>query len=295
MLPRARQSGFALLLTLVLVLIAGATLAGIARHSGTRALDARTQTEALQRRWAVTSARDTLLRRVPIVLDQAERGERIGDAAEPTRKPVAAIAIDCRLADLAFRIVAADEQAKLDVNQLVAVVGVSDAPRLLREMLADTSPRPDVRLRFSASFDSNAREVGSFGQVFADASPRMLVGGSRGNGPAELLTCWTNGQLNVRRASDEAIETLCTRALGPRLVSDLLRIRQDDPFAPIEAMRRELGAMDKKQAEQFGRLLTDESASHSLWMIAHGRQRHWYALSIGEGVDRIGRRTDFEW
>ena len=61
---RTRQSGFALLIVLVLVIIAGAVMAGFARRSLVSAVEAQGSADALQRKWAVTSLETSLLPRV---------------------------------------------------------------------------------------------------------------------------------------------------------------------------------------------------------------------------------------
>ena len=60
--PRG-QPGFVLLMSLVLILLAGVALAHVAHRSIRGALESQSAAEELRRRWAVTSCRATFLPR----------------------------------------------------------------------------------------------------------------------------------------------------------------------------------------------------------------------------------------
>ena len=74
MKSRAAPSGFALLLTLLLVVIVGIALAGLARWSMLGAVESRDAAEEVQRRWAIVSCQATFLPLVPELLEVAEEG-----------------------------------------------------------------------------------------------------------------------------------------------------------------------------------------------------------------------------
>ncbi|NJL32450.1 MAG: hypothetical protein HC898_13000, partial [Phycisphaerales bacterium] len=74
--PRQNRRGFVLLMALVLVLIAGVALAGIAAQSMFSALNSQSEVEELQRRWAILSLRKTLAGRVADTLAKAEGADQ---------------------------------------------------------------------------------------------------------------------------------------------------------------------------------------------------------------------------
>ena len=288
-----RHRGFALLMALVLVVLAGAVLAGVARRSGVRALQAREATEQLQRRWAMTTAQSTLLPRVPLVLEATERGDvELDPEGEPVgyaNAPVPALTVDCRLAGLQYRFILTDEQAKVNVNTLVGMYGLGDTRTMLqramtqRRQSSQQSPLT-VRLRRNNTAEDvvGRRAFESFGQVIEQTDIARLIGDDA-DGPASLLTFWTNGQLNIRRASPEALKMLGRRSLGPQLVSELIELRDEAPYTPLKQLKGRLSRFDREQEEQIDRLLTDESSCHGLWMIANGSLRSWTAFAVGIG------------
>ena len=120
------KRGFALLLTLLLVVLVAASLAGIARFSMLKAVEAQDATEALQRRWAILSAQCTLAPRVPLLLEAAQastQGKPSNNAFPAERRIV------CRLADIEYELVVTDEQAKVNVNTLLRNSTPADTDR----------------------------------------------------------------------------------------------------------------------------------------------------------------------
>lgn len=317
---RSAQSGFALLLVLVLVLLAAISLAGMARRSMVEALEARTAVEDLQRRWAVTSCREALLPRAGMLLEEAERGK--GAGGEPSERylnpPMVERRITCRLAGLDYELIVADEQAKLNVNRLVEEMSRGEARSEVARLIADAGGgfvgRSGVRIRTLALGESLSRQTGNlsklagYGQVFGAVSPQRLVGEGRWTGLAHAVTCWGDGKVNLRRAPDAVVERACEHRIGREAVALLLEARHGDPYRTIAEILGDLDELDRGEKQLVRECVTDASACHGLWVIAHGRQRSWYTLVVGEGgVERmteesqrdglldIRRRHAFEW
>ncbi len=292
--------GFALLMTLVLVLIAGTMLTGIARLSTTEALHANNATEDLQRRWAMRSATRTLLPRAEMLLNDAEGGRERLIAAMTNKKvqsidPVSKLHVDCTLGDIAFRFVFTDEQAKLNVNRVIDEDGPADARRVVTRLLrASFNPnsRPAiVRLRPAVSASAESLEtVGSFGQVLENAGPETLFDTRNGLGAASRITCWGNGDVNLRRVSPDVLHALCDRVLGRQVVRNILKERDKNPHRRLSDIFKAIDSIDddtKRLAESF---LTDDSTCHALWIEAQGHRRAWHAVAIGVGggIDDFG-------
>jgi type II secretory pathway component PulK len=294
-----RRTGFALLMSLVLVLLMGTVLAGLAWRSMTGALEARGAAEELQRRWAVTSLRAALLDHVEELLSEAELGDEKGGGAwqaeKQPRKAVAAIRVTCQLAGEDYELVLTDEQAKLNVNALMAEAGRVKAQAIVARLAAasDGQSGQNVAMNLRAVTASkgtpNAKGlsgVGAYGQVFEAASPESLVGDGQTPGLADAITCWGSGRVNVRRASDAVLAQACERVLGRAGARDLLAARRKDPFCELPTMLGQLAGTDDKQRQQLRGCLTDQSTCHGLWVIARGEQRSWFALAVG--MDQAG-------
>lgn len=295
MVQRTSQSGFALLLTLLLVVLAAAMLAGVTRLSGTAALDAGRATEELQRRWATVSIQAALLERVGPVLDEAEESTNDdGGAGESVRN----LRLSCRLADLDYQLVLTDEQTKLNVNALLRDEGRGKAESVISELTRDARaairPLPTVKLRPQQLLESKMPMFGSLGQIFGQAPPAGLAGSTDRPGLADLVTCWGDGRLNVHRAPEAVIRSLCTKPLGNHFVSDLLASREEGRLAEFLQQSRSEGG---RRSRLLALYLTEKSACFGIWTICHGRQRTWYSLAVGLGpADSAPTRTfEFGW
>lgn len=299
-MPRV-QHGYALLMTLVLVMIAGAVLMGVARRSVAGALEAKDAVEELQRRWAVASCRATLLGAVEELLDDAEQGDakRSDDQSDDEHaktyhgKPVGELRVTLRLADSDFMLVLTDEQAKLSANHVLSQTNRADAQLVLRRLLNQISPgdseqvvvnlRPLSLVRQSSVTDQRMQKIGAYGQVFDGASPVALIGENGMTGLASAITCWGDGRVNLRRAPAAVVRQACGRGVDPEIVEALLVARDRDPYRKLSTSIGELRNANDKQKAKLADYLTDQSQCHGLWVIVRGRQRSWYTLAIREG------------
>jgi len=312
------RGGFALLMSLMVIALAAAALAGLARRSTVAALDARGAAERLQRRWAVVSCRETLLNRAEAVLAEAEGiGIADGDNRKQSsrKKPVARVRVNCKLAGIPYELVFTDEQAKFNPNSILTGRGRAEAEgvvsrlsgvRRVRRELEMTVKLRTVPLTVSSNSSVEALPpVGGYGQMFRNASPELLAGDRWHAGAADEVTCWSDGRVNVRRASIAAIKAACDKQVDPRLVRWLLSGKAKDPFANLEMMLTDGGKTDAAGVARLAARLTDQSSCHGLWIIAKTRQRRWYAFSVLRGIAdgkantkarATGRRRyDFVW
>jgi hypothetical protein len=305
------QSGFALLLALVLVLLAGVALAGMARRSVVAALDAQTDVRDLQRRWAVRSCQATLLGHAERLLDEAERG--YGENGEPAElykhPPQVHRAVTCRLAGIDYELVLTDEQAKLNVNTLLKDASRAEAQSVVSRLVHDrggrSRDRVEVRLRTLAvpagrpGDDGFLPEEGGYGQIFDGASPRQLLGTGQAPGLTRAVTCWGDGLVNIRRAPEAVVRQVCEKRLPKQDVRRLLNARERNPYVPLSGM---LAGIHPKKREKVYGCLTDRSLCHGLWVITRGEQRSWYtfAVSVGDsskgagGGSGLSRRRRFQ-
>ena len=305
--------GYILLLTLLMLAIAAAALAGICRAGLQSVVRASGAQEDLQRRWGVISCRAALFGKSPAVL-----------AAPGRRGPLAEATVSFRLGGQPTTLVFGDEQAKANVNLMYALgqrAGADRAVRALaqssgaavrvelRPMVVDADEDVDtneaVRTKDRGEPEDEAIEVSfepafeSWGQVFADASPHELMR-SRGTLPsvASNLTCWGDGTINVLRASREAMLNACDRVLGPAAVTKLLAARDKDPeFDLWETL--DMLNLPEARRDAADLLLSDDSTCYSMWIVTRSGSREWYDLTVGDvrpgGTGAKGELRTFSW
>ncbi len=299
---RPRRSGFVLLMTLVLVLLAGVSLAGVARRSALGAVETRTGVEALQRRWAITSLHATLAGRAEALLDEAEQRAHRSVAHE--RRPIASGRVVFELAGHAYELVVTDEQSKLNVNQLVASEGRAAAQEAVGRLVGagrapDSKVKVSLRQRSSSvagSVDgSTLPAVVGYGQLFEAVPPDALIGDGAGSGLAAGVTLWGDGRVNVRRASDEVIRRACTKPLGPVVVAKLIAARNENPKRDLADLLKGISGLDRALRVKIDRHVTDRSRCHGLWVIARDGQRAWHSLLIVEGEPNDLQEHRYTW
>lgn len=259
-----RDHGVVLLITLVLIAIAAVVLAATARRSMSAALDVATATEDLQRRWAAVSLEAALADSVGSILDR-----ETAKGIEPIRRIDAEIEFGTARVTVAIT----DEQATVNVNALLAGrsrSGLVAAVRALSRPIEDVADEPlRVRLR------PQTQRVSSFAQVFDRPSPQQILS------VAPDVTCWGNGRLNWRRASDRALKTFAAPAVGSAAINQLIDLRKDDELT-LEQAIAQLDGVPRSTRQQLPRYLTDRSACFGIWVTVHGQHRDWHSLRIVE-------------
>lgn len=307
-----RQHGFALLLTLVLLMIAAVTLSQVARQSAGEALHALDASEDLQRRWAVTSCRATLLPRAAGVLASAAQGP-VDDKAGPlpvARRlpPGTEFRVMCELAGVPCELVFTDEQAKynptaigfleVDGKSLVnkramrtaisELSGAREDPErlgggsvLLRPML-DLDEQEDKDGTAASSQDEPPLLYDGYGQLFDGVGPQYLMGQSGQPGAAANVTCWGDGRLNLYRAPTSVIKKVLVPVLGAQGCAEFLVARNEMPGLTSEDWLSTLVQVSPDRRALAQSLLVERSQTQGLWVVAHGRTRSWHTFSVRE-------------
>jgi hypothetical protein len=277
---RARRRGYVLLLVLFVVALAAAAMAGICRMCLEKAVHASRAEAELHRRWAVITCRSVLINKAEAMLSKE-------------RDSISEVRRDIRLGGSAYTLIFGDEQAKANVNLLYAQSGLAGAEREVRSIVQASGAAMPVELRpipgrgkTFGSPDADENEplaFEGFGQVFGRTPPQILVAG-RGAAPSAVagVTCWGDGSLNLRRASDEAVRAVLARHLPAGEISRLLAFRAKNPKLEDSELLDAL-ALPAARREAVEDLLTSESACHSLWIISDSGDRNGYDLAITEG------------
>ena len=311
---KRNSCGFALLLTLVLLMIGGIALAHVARQSAGEALHALEAREELQRRWAVTSCRETLLPRASGLLTQAAQGPVDAEGVPLSgrrRVPMSTdLRVSCELAGLNYDIILTDEQAKFNPATLAAMA-IEEKPmtnralqRIVYELGGFDNRRKlgqqgNVVLRPLIGVDADGKPIeddGSeserpdvyvgYGQLFEGVSPEALVGDASRRGVSSRLTCWGDGRLNIKRAADEVVEQTLEPLLGQEAVRQLLEARAEAPGLGVNELMQAVVDADPEFKATATVLLAEISQVQGLWVVAHGRSRSWHTFSVREQVPK---------
>lgn len=306
---RRSQHGFALLLTLVLLMIGAIALSHVVRQSTGEALHALEAREELQRRWAVTSCRETLLPRAEGLLAKDARGpvdeDGVPIAGANQTPPGTDLRVSCELAGLEYDIVLTDEQAKYNPTVYGGLI-FDEKPflnkrtlrRVVQELAGDQGNSSDgkegfVILRPLVGVDAEGQPIDedeqgehthdvytSYGQLFDGVSARTLLGETYRPGAASNLTCWGNGQLNLRRAPNAVVRRALSPVLGHEGVAQLLDARRNNPGLGPDAWLKDVADTAPDHKALAGSLVTDSSQAQGLWVVAYGRSRSWYTFTV---------------
>jgi len=286
----SRRRGYVLLIVLMVLAIAGSVLAVVCRMSLERAMFAERAQADLQRRWGVLTCQ-------AVLLPKAEAALSAGAV------PASEVRRDLHLGGQLFSLVFGDEQAKANVNLLYRDAGLAGAENRVREVVASTKLRVELRpLSDGSETPGFGRKAGgiaaagdgadpaelprafeSLGQIFVGAKPADLVEAHTGVVPVTAtLTCWGDGSLNFRRASPDAIREVCAATLSSAEITRLLDLRAKNPTADSSDLLDMLKLTDKTRAA-LDDLLVDDSSCRSLWIISRSAERNWYDLAVLDG------------
>jgi hypothetical protein len=265
-MSRHHHQAFALPLTLLLLTLAAATMVSVCTRSLTLVAQATAAEQELQRRWAMESCRRTILPEAESLLASAEA---------KSKSPVTCRRYEIVLGDVPIELRVTDEEAKVKMDVLLSRLGKAEAELTLHTLLARR--RSDVNIDLHPLADAvrrppfpNAPMVGSFSQIFGDTPvaallPQVSGQGSAHNMPADDLTCWGDGRINLKRASKQALVAACRGLLTEGQVETLIKLR-DAPELTINGLLAPL-QLDQKTADAVRSLLTIRSSCHGLWII----------------------------
>lgn len=270
-----KRAGFVLIVVLALIVVVAFSAAGMARRSLQLAMEGAALQNDLQRRWAVRSLQRVVLGRAEALLNQAQPEQ--GSVAAPHRR-----SFRIRLGDAEYDLVLADEDSKANLNSLYYRTGRAETAQIIRELQSGSSGLA-VRIRpFEASDLGETLPVfDTWGQVFDLATSH--------DSPAALeqstsnITCWGEGRLNVRRASDPVLREVCAAYSSAAAADSLVAARHSHPSPTVEEL---LGNVNLEFAERsaLSGVLSERSNCHSLWI--RSPELGWRSLHIIERLER---------
>lgn len=295
---RTKRPGFVLLMTLVLIALTGFLLAGLARHSISLALQAIEKESELQLHWGTISCRRVMFDDPRALLSEKKANEGEQDSDDDDDKeatPIARRSIRITLGSIDYNLLLADENAKLNLNLLLAHEDIQHAHQIVREL---SNAPSDVIIRLRPYRNTAIRGatpmVESWGQVFQLRRSRGdAEQANRFQAVTNNITCWGRGRLNFTTASDESLKAACRLVIPDNAANQLVEIRREQPDVEISDALSELGlATSKRNALEA--ILTDHSSCYSLWITATTAQRSWHELRVTNGGGAAGN-YDFSW
>jgi len=266
---RIRQSGYVLVMALVLLVIAAVALSSMARRSLRAAVEANTTAEQLQEDWGSWSIQHTLL-------PEAER--LITEAEELTGEPTTSLRHELTLGDMNVILFIEDESAKVNVNHLLSKQERYEADTQITELLRETESQLTVRLRPHQWKDAAEQTdpVASYGQVFDPCRPDAVRPADEETvAISDMLTCWGDQKLNIKRASQLALQLVASPEMDRIAIQRLIDARASSPDASLGKLLA-AAQLSEDTLKKIQDKLTDKSSCQSIWLINQtDRQTRW--------------------
>ncbi len=286
-------------------------LGTLAKISMRRALDAASAQRSLQQRWGALLLQQALLKRAASIFQ--EREELLAKI-DPKMVPPPYLRDVITMHDVTFDILLGDEDAKLNLNALYHQVGSGEAEAAIHTIVGPTA-RGAVRLlpvkkpmslsreqkilsvSAEASDDEELATVDAFrswGEVFDIAALKTLLGSEAAVANATTgITCWGTGQLNFKRASDEAILAIIGSVVQDGGARRILKRYRQNPAASLPVLLQ-LEVKQQRQRERLSRLLNQTSTNFSIWIHASSKNDRGLTHFVvsrrdDEGVTRFSK------
>lgn len=317
MVTKRNRHAYVMLVVISVSVLMITLLSALANLSLRRGLEAADAERSLQQRWGAITLERALLSQAPKLFETREALAAEQDPGQPA-EPFLRTAITLR--DVTFDVLLGDEDAKLNLNALYHQSGEVDAARAAMEIIGPGAGRalkllPAVKpiAMDQASLGQNNRDQGgdedaeqeiglplafrSWGEVFDLRTLSETSGG-----PAALpnlttgMTCWGNGQLNFRRASDEAILAVAGTVVQDGGAQRLLTRYRSSPTTTLAVLLQSEVA-SQRERDLLARLLSETSSNFSIWLDASTRggrslRRFTVQFRDAEGDTRYSRFVD---
>jgi type II secretory pathway component PulK len=240
-----RRRGFVLLLVLALIVVCGLYAAGTARTSMAVVLEIAARQDDLQERWARESLKSVVLRNAPRILMPP------GRATEVRTSLSHAVTLGGR----SYRLIVADEDAKLPLNTALRMLDHETASRLVERTCSG------ARLRDQGD---RLTPLGAWKEALDFR--RDTPGPERLAAVTGHVTLWSSGRINVNRARPEVVATLMSEVFGSTTADRLLEIVGRGRVASVQDLGTQL-ALNLEQRQKLERLVGTSSDAYSLWIL----------------------------
>lgn len=307
-----RRGGYVLLAVLAVLVLMVTILATLSKLSLRRALAAADAQVHLQQRVGADSIEKVLLPRAAKLFDdleqQAEEIRKTTGTAPPIPRQIRSAVT---FGGVTFDVVIADEDAKLNVNQVYHMTGPARTESTLRDvtgplsarsvrLLPATRPLTELLLESATDSEEDAeipRAFRSWGEVF-DLTRLADGWGSDAALPTVTaeITCWGGGGLNIRRASDTSIRSAAACVLSDAGADRLLSRYRESPTMSLGILVQQ-EAKTESERLRLRRMLAETSTHFSLWIdasaIARGSMRTFSVMRKTDDGLTINERFAF--
>lgn len=274
------RGGFALVLVLLVLVLAGSYLGLAAHRSGQAALAAASAEEELQLKWICLSANAVARPALERILNEQQK---------EIDEPLATARLDMVLGNMNLTLILGDEQAKANANMLLECRGMQGLIDSLRQLQAGQRMALAVEPRPAAAGPENLisrwpQKFSSLEELFAPHSPLVILDNPGENGPAQRISCWGSGMVNIMRADALVLRTMVGELLTEREIYRIMKWRLDNPQGSVESALAD-AEIEKERHEPLRRLLTSRSSCHSIWIIISCGSRRWQRLYVNQQGD----------
>ena len=167
------------------------------------------------------------------------------------------------------------------MNRLYLAAGTDAVRQAMIEL------QPGVQLvRLQPHYDdprkSSVRPFEGWGEVFAleELSDKLSVAEWIAAN-TRSITCWGGGSIQYAVASDQVLELVARRIVGPVTAGRLVNLRHRNPKQSLQKLLDQL-AIQQSEKDGLKSWLTDRSDCFSLWIDAAGSDRSWRELAVSE-------------
>ena len=276
------RRGLGLLIVIATLVVAGVALANLATAAAKQARIAAIAIDGLQQREGERSVREAMFKLGPALLNQLDAARKAGVETPSTHSVAASVVLDSQR----FDAIVSDESAKVSLDAIYHAGELPAVERTLRDVLPfQTRPlvavQPQVQpvrealttLLTQAADENEEAEppplppaFTSWADIVDVARLRSTFGDARQLATiTQDITIFSLGQLNVRRATDDAVLAVAESIVPAGTAQTLLKRLRENPTSDIAVIILN-SVSDNGQQTALGRLLGTTSTSISVWV-----------------------------
>ena len=273
--------GYVLVMTLVLVVMAGSVLTVMAKRNIFDASDVLQAQSQLQTRWAAYSLSRAILPNADqffeTVLEQQD---------EKPKEPLTKVSFELSINQALCFITLMDEQAKANINHLLKTKGNPTQTALAIRSLGDQFKIQDMPVLQIKPYTwmelPTLAPLHTWDQVLEKVEPDKLYAIEENTKAiGDIITCWGDGKLNFHNAPIQVIQTVCHPLINRVQIAKLIAARKADPQITLSNALT-TADVTKDQLEKITPLFTEKSSCYALSIsITESRQSHHW-LTIGQ-------------
>ena len=287
MTRRPRRNGYILLMTLALIAISSIALAGMARHSMNRALEANREEKRLQLKWLRATATDSIVSSaaaaLPIVPAQA--GEVSTASLKSTRTQMNLPS------GWSLSVTVSDESAKANLQTLLRFrePGKALAGELLRSHALLT------QFLGSASESTKSRAIRNWGDVFEYPAGQSSVDTARSiRNATKEITCWGDGRINLERASSDLVQSVCQLVASDEVAREFVARLRAHGAKDLNKLTTGL-EVNEGELQALRNIVSNQSRCYSLWLEINLQEQTWTTLHVLDKTAGDGGNLVFRW